>query len=272
MKKTVLLLISFFFTFISQQLVANGINFSITITPMKNIFLCGEPVRIELNRTNLSSDILYLSKFEFSSEVYLSKDKVSFEPLQLSNPYIIPFIMPPEGAKTTVDLLPGESWKTTRILLAKYIKKKTPPAEMEYIMEYIFFKPGRYYLKVKEIHGVKIGESKYEIGGIERKENKYRNIEIESNIATIEIKEPQGNDSLVWEKIKSPEFAEFLQLGYVLEKAKESEVIKTLKQIIETYPASTYTPYIKEALIKYYRTKPDKTPEEKEYLKTLQKD
>jgi len=54
-------------------------------------------------------------------------------------------------------------------------------------------------------------------------------------------------------------------------KQSEDEVIRTLRQLIETYPASTYTPYIKEALIKYYRTKPDKTDEEKEYLKTLQK-
>ena len=221
----------------SEQEISRSLKIILTVE--KNTYVFGEPVKLLITALNIDSKPIQVSLCKAVYTICISSGK-EFEEYRYSQ----------EEEKISPawkTLNPGEKIEICQTILFRIQQ------ENNFLMkDYTFKREGFYTIKVI-----------YKMGN---------NIERESNSVKIEVRVPKGGDSLVWEKIKSPEFAEFLQLGYVLEKAKESEVIKTLKQIIEKYPASTYTPYIKEALIKYYRTKPDKIPEEKEYLKTLQKD
>jgi len=207
----------------------------------KENLILGEPLLLEANIVNLSEKSI---KFKMGGppEIFVSKDGSFF--LQYRSTSVTPIYRP-----TLATLNPGESKNLGKSKVFYY--EFEPPGRI------IFDSPGEYFVKAK--YYITLEDTK-------------TYITLESRTICIKIANPEGMDKKVWGLIHNIEFAKFLQHSYA-EPAKEKEVIKTLKEIIEAYPASTYVPYIKEALIMHYRKKgQNRSPEEIDYLRTLEKD
>jgi len=234
--------IVYLFGFLCTPVIASPYSdLKLQIKAEKENLVLGEPLLIESSIINLSDEAVNFS-MGGPPEFFISKDGLSFSYYRDSE--VAPIYKP-----TFVELKPGEIknlGKSTVLYYVSQVQKKV-----------VFDVPGEYFVKAK-----------YYVTPSNLKDY----ITLESDRIKIKVIEPSGIDKKIWDMIcHNIEFVKFIHHGYA-SKQNEDEVIKTLKQIIEKYPASTYTPYIKEALIKYYRRKPDKTSEEKEYLKTLQKD
>jgi len=237
-----ILIIVYFFSFLNIQAKASPPypELKLQIKADKENLVLGEPLILDANIVNLSDTPV---KFIMGGppEIFVSKDGLSF--LQYRDSNIVAAYEP-----VLVELRPNEIKNLGKSKVLYYISETRE--------KIIFDVPCEYFVKAK-----------YYV----TPHNTKQHITLESSVVKIKVVEPVGSDRKVWNIIASDiEFVRFIHHGYT-SKQSEDEVIRTLKQIIETYPTSTYTPYIKEALIKYYRTKRNMTDEEKEYLKTLQK-
>jgi|GEM_PF-1809097 hypothetical protein len=209
----------------------------------KSDFILGEPVKIKILLTNKMDVPLkyynaYLDPANDLLKILISKDNKIFKQ------YYGGWGMRDVYYQTVNLLQPGNvAVKELQIIYNARTNKTNCIEE-----GYVFSECGKYYIKAVL--------------------NIFRTL-LESQTVVIDINEPTGINATVWALIKEKEFAKFLSDGSINTKR---EIIETCMDVLKHYRDSIYTPYIKEALIKYYRTKPDKTPEEKEYLKTLQKD
>jgi hypothetical protein len=104
-------------------------------------------------------------------------------------------------------------------------------AKTNLLTDYIFENPGEYFIK-----GVLISNK------------------IESIPFKIEVLEPQGVDLQVWNKIKgNKQIAILLQSGELTTDNSEEKlkVVSEVESIVQNYPSSTYTTYLKPSLDKF---------------------
>lgn len=216
----------------------------------KTCFIIGEPMKIIITIENVTNVPIKIWR-GYEINIYILEEG-KYQKYRWRENEILEKRFP--AGQGWQELFPGEKIYVESFILYRVLTKNG-----SFLDGYAFSEPGKY--KVKAVAEHLISKTM-----------------IESNEVEIEIKNPEKkNDLLVWELIKTSEFAKFIHFGKYWDtrnpaetRKRINEIIEVLKTIIEQYPTSTYTPYIKEALIKYYKSKPDKTSEEKEYLQKVE--
>lgn len=215
-----------------------------TISTDSKAYLPLQQVMITTELKNISDKTIKLpSGIEWAcycaaSAIYIAKKGEEFD---LRKPYRPSMHIIGGGQRVHVEVKSGEA-HVTRLRLVQYpniidIKRVKDGIKYEY-GDIIFTEPGSY--KILCVYRKKFN----------------------SNIITIQINEPQGNDKKAYEHLKKLSedkdfLADFLTWPVPMhDRAPKIDIpkkIKELEEFLALYPESDYTPYVQWTLGRYYR-------------------
>lgn len=134
----------------------------------------------------------------------------------------------------------GATTRFSEGILWNFVPSYSDPKQFEetdIMTDYAFPTPGVYYLRA-ELY-------------VPSAENPLRSV---SNIITIAINEPAGDDMQVWNILKDHgDIAYFIQESSirVSDKQKQEEFLKNIDRLLNQHPNSIYTPFIRNSRAKY---------------------
>jgi len=201
-------------------------NLDLRISTAKDTFIVGEPVQVIVtmhNKGNIPAEV-YPRKDCFC--LHFSSDNKEFSVFDKYDRTITP-----EYEIPLPKILPRINPNDTLTMDWKFFVLYNHKTK-----NLVFPKAGTYYIKVH--YGF-----------------------CESNILPIRIVDLTGIDKTVFEKYDMVRIAELIQNPDYFYTYKTIN-IDELKEILAEYPQSTYSPWIKEALINYLQKKPNKKVEE----------
>lgn len=189
-------------------------------------YVLGEPVLLTVNVTNVSKNNIeaweiFVEGCEPEIRISISRDGVGFEPCQIG---ILPTVYREREIKI---LRPRKSWRyDLRLVYRREASNKLA-----------FGEPGQYWVKAR--YPLMLGEFR----PVKRED-------IDSNVLKIHVNEPKEIDATVWQKIRSPEYVHFLQVGWPPH-GEDHVPMKVLK-LLRTISTSSYHPALRDGLEKYY--------------------
>lgn len=220
----------------------------LTIDSSKESYLLGEVVALTFNAINKSGDSVKIFN-DLSPEygylrVFISQDDIEYKMynhnqwgLKDSKTTLI-MLKPNEGVSTSATIF----WNAQPKFDASQLAPETIKAATEgkILADYVFSKPGTYYIKAV-----------YAARFIDNPSN--TRIKIESEPIQITIEEPTGDDLKIWNKIKdNGEIAYFIQEGSfkARESAEREKLKEEVEQIISESPDSPISSQMKQSLNK----------------------
>jgi hypothetical protein len=198
----------------------------------KDKFLFGEPVKLSFDITNTGSSPLKVSKGGFdvgNFKVYIADKTLEYR-------QVFGFDWGNRCTFETVNLEPNQKhqYEASNILWngKRDGSHFSPLANAEYakerlVTDYIFENTGEHFIK-----GITLDK-------------------IESKPIKITIEEPKGEDLEIWNQIKGNKEIAFLMQSNQLNTSDSNEkakLVNQVEQIIERYPNSTYSAYLKPSL------------------------
>jgi hypothetical protein len=236
-------------SFLSMVLAGNNLNksdVSLLAQPNKNSFLLGEVVNLKfefVNNGNDTAQILGNEGMGGNTQILITRKGERFRKYFRSD------WGRTDGEANIVSLLPNQSYKLNSedatILwngkpnyshLSLNAAKKADSRDERILTDYAFPEAGIYLVKVTSCLLDKL---------------KGCSIPVESNVIEITFEEPTGEDLQVWNQIKgNREIALLMQRGAfsIDHDADKAKLVNEVEQIIEKYPNSTYSAYLKPSL------------------------
>lgn len=190
----------------------------------QDVYLLGEPVALTLHLLNQTSSPVHIHK-----ALDVSFGQVWLEVTDEDGVYRR-YVGPGFGTKDSLislgTLEPGEQISTS--FTALYNNASKLPEKLPTI--YAFNKPGVYLLRVELINILP--------------DQRFVSDPIQITVVT-----PQGGNATVWKLLQTEESAYFLHTGFPRE---DTHIVKEFEQISTRYPNTTYTPYMRASLDKFY--------------------
>jgi len=208
-------------SFCSAHVAQAAPSLQVTLSSPKGVYTLGEPVRLAITVKNVSDQTLYawVDKLKWQQiQIEISNDGERFHtfvPGTREDYKIIPETRPLEPGK--------EKQYSFRILYTYYFSSKYAR-----LNRLAFEKHGGYLIKAR-----------------------YRTHRpLETNTIKIKVKQPQGSDAKLWQKLNQPAILKFLQSGEVL-KGHEKLPLRAV-EILKSAPKSSYANDLRWALKTYY--------------------
>jgi hypothetical protein len=203
----------------------------------KQFFILGESLPLRFKLTNISNETMLLHDCVNPSngklKIFISKDGNKYRQYKNFRWSRADVITKPKPLSF------GQSIESSTEILWNYIPNVVNKKELandQLISDYVFTSRGNYFIKAR-------CQTDYQIG----------NSTIESAPIQITILEPQGEDKLIWDRIKNnKDFAYFIQEGDIFtppwEQEKRAKFQMELNDIVNRHPNSFITGQLRKGI------------------------